>query len=463
MAADAWLVVAWELALFAGVVGLVFALDDLIVDALWLGGIGRRPVPLKTLGRAAPRLTYAILIPAWHEGNVIGAMLDCLRARWGDGRYRVYVGAYPNDVGTLAVVARIAAASDWIQLVILPHAGPSTKGDCLNHLWSRLDADRASGRFSPDAVIVHDAEDVVAALELGAHDHALAGADYTQLPVAPMVNPAGRWWSGHYVDEFAEAHLKEMAVRDAVGAMLPTAGVGCAIRVGVLDRLGGGGAPFAAGSLTEDYELGIRLAAAGARGRFVLLNDAAGRLIATRAYFPHRFDDAVRQKTRWMHGIALSGWDRLGWTVAPRADAVEVLTSWWMLWRDRRTMLSVLAMAAGYVALMLTLAVALAAPDAVQLASDDPAVRMLATIMTLVLLWRLMMRAIMTARVHGWQQGLVAIPRLFISNIVLVACGWRALRIYVATLRGAPLRWDKTAHHFPLGATLGVTGELARR
>jgi adsorption protein B len=35
--------------------------------------------------------------------------------------------------------------------------------------------------------------------------------------------------SGHYCDEFAEAHGKFMPVRQKLGASLPLAGVGCAI------------------------------------------------------------------------------------------------------------------------------------------------------------------------------------------------------------------------------------------
>jgi bacteriophage N4 adsorption protein B len=455
MSADTWLAVAWELALFAGAIGMVFALDDLAVDALWLGRVGRRPRPLPQGREQAPALTYAIFVPAWREGGVIGAMLRCLGDRWVPGRTRVYVGAYPNDVATIAAVSALAATTDWLQLVLVDQPGPTTKGDCLNAIWRRLAHDRAQGRFVPDAVIIHDAEDVVAIDELAAHDAALRRADYSQLPVTPIVNPAGRWMSGHYIDEFAEAHLKELAVREAVGAILPTAGVGCAMRLTVLDRLADAQGPFAAGSLTEDYELGLRLGAMGARGQLSLYTGSDGRLIGTSAYFPHDFAAAVRQKTRWMHGIALGGWDRLGWPVRQGADDLERLGGRWMLWRDRRALLSALALAAGYAALLITLTMALIAPSAVQHAAEEPALRMLASLMTIIFVWRLAMRGLFTARVHGWRQGLIAIPRLFVSNVVLVACGWRSLLAYVRSLAGAPVVWDKTRHDFPAAAEIG--------
>ena len=442
------LTIAWELALFASFLGVIFALDDIAVDALWLGGVGRRPTPLAD-GPPSATLTYAILIPAWREAGVIGPMLGTLRERWGEDRYRVYVGAYPNDVATLVEVTQAAVHASWLQLVVLDQAGPTTKGDCLNALWRRLAVDRQHGLWSPDAVIVHDAEDIVAAQELAAHDRALADAEYSQLPVLPLVHPKGRWWSGHYLDEFAEAHGKELLVREAIGGMLPTAGVGFAVRTVMLDRIAGAAGPFAGGSLTEDYELGIRLARAGARGRMLLCTGDGGALIATRAYFPHHFATAVRQKTRWMQGVALDGWHRLGWDVPARADPLDAVMARWMLWRDRRSLLCALALLAGYAALLLVIGAKSIAPDARLPIDQFAPARWLATVMLLLVVWRLAMRSLHTARLHGWRQGLLAVPRQFLSNIVMIACGWRALLGYGRTLGGAPVCWDKTAHHFP--------------
>src|SRR3546814_10397441 len=63
-------------------------------------------------------------------------------------------------------------------------------------------------------------------------------------------------------------------------------------------------------------------------------------LVATRAYFPDRLDHVVRQKTRWVHGIALQGWDRTGWSLRP--------AEFWMRLRDRRGPLTALVLLAGY-------------------------------------------------------------------------------------------------------------------
>ena len=65
--------------------------------------------------------------------------------------------------------------------------------------------------------------------ELRIFDGLIERAAVIQLPVLPLPDPHSRWISGHYCDEFAEAHIKELVVREAVGAAIPLAGVGCAI------------------------------------------------------------------------------------------------------------------------------------------------------------------------------------------------------------------------------------------
>src|SRR3546814_5780456 len=78
-----------------------------------------------------------------------------------------------------------------------------------------------------------------------------------QLPVLPLADPQSRWIGGHYLDEFAESHGKDLVVREALGASVPSAGVGCAINRNMMDRIVAmnGGRPFDEASITEDYEL----------------------------------------------------------------------------------------------------------------------------------------------------------------------------------------------------------------
>ncbi len=438
--------VAFELGLFAAVIFLLFGIDDLAVDLLWLFGTGRQTLTLDKLPQSTP-LRFAVAIAAWDEADVIGAMLAAARARWAQADCRFYVGLYPNDLGSMAAVAAQARVDPRIRLVINAADGPTTKGDCLNAVWGRVLADCASGRFVADALLIHDAEDVVDADELRVLSATLATSDYAQIPVVPLVAHEGPWISGHYCDEFAEAHGKELPVRSALGGPLPTAGVGCAFHIGALARIAGADGPFHADCLTEDYELGVRLSGIGAVGQFVRVRRADGSLVASRAYFPHRIDRSVRQKTRWLRGIALDGWDRLGWPVARRAGWRRRAVTAWMLWRDRRAMLSAVAILLGYGAMVVGLAGWVAGGS---MLLDDATVALLLIGNLALLLWRLAMRAGHTAHVYGWQQGVRAVLRQPVSNVILVMTAWRAFRDHWRGRRGGPLLWDKTAHRFPL-------------
>jgi bacteriophage N4 adsorption protein B len=330
-----------ELALFAAAGFLLLGLNDLAVDLIWISRTLARPLrrrgpPASAATLAPPERPgpLAIFVPAWDEAGVIGAMLRNSLAAWGAGDHLILVGCYPNDPATAAAVAEIG--DPRVRLVTGAAPGPTTKADCLNRLWEAMIAEEAAAGRRFKAVVLHDAEDVVHPDELRLYGSLVERFDLVQLPVLPLIDPGSRWIAGHYADEFAEAHGKEMVVREALGAALPSAGVGCAITRDALDRLAFVyGTPFDAESLTEDYELGLRLRALGGRAAFVRLAAGEGLpAVATREFFPATLDAAVAQKARWMTGIALSGWDRLGWSGG--------LAERWMRLRDRQSVLAAL-------------------------------------------------------------------------------------------------------------------------
>ncbi|KQM62794.1 hypothetical protein ASE75_13895 [Sphingomonas sp. Leaf17] len=388
----------------------------------------------------------AVFVAAWDEVAVIGDMLTSAFARYDHPDYRLYVGTYPNDPGTVEAVARIARTEPRLRHVILPHGGPTTKADCLNVVWAAMVADDA--RDGPTrAVVLHDAEDLVHPLELQVVDRLIDRHAVVQIPVLPLISRHGRLVSGTYADEFAESHGKQLVVRGALGAGLPLAGVGCAIATPMLARIAAmrGGKPFDSESLTEDYELGLRIAELGGRGIFARVEESpGGPVVATRAYFPDSVGAAVRQKARWMIGIALAGWDRTGWA---RARAIG---DHWMRMRDRRAPLAILVMATAYLSMVLwavSLLLHLATGSAVP--SPGPWLGWLAGTNAALLGWRLAMRMAFTTRVYGPREGLWAIPRLLVGNYIALFAARRAVIRYIAMLRGAPPVWDKTAHAFP--------------
>lgn len=144
-----------------------------------------------------------------------------------------------------------------------------------------------------------------------------------------------------------------------------------------------------------------------------------------------------------MTGIALAGWDRIGW------GAARDWREHWMRMRDRRSPLAVLVLTVAYVALVawgISLlahalaggAFAVAGPMAVLLRLNAG-----------LLAWRVASRMAFTGAAYGWREALWSVPRAFVGNLVALLAARRAMVAYVRSLRGAALMWDKTRHVFP--------------
>ncbi|WP_234030215.1 glycosyl transferase family protein [Erythrobacter mangrovi] len=442
-----------ELLLFTAAFFAVGLIDELAIDLAYLGlRLKRRfKTPVVNgveLSRRHLSGRAAVFIPAWQESAVIGPTICHMLANWSQTGLRIYVGCYRNDPSTIASVIAAARSDTRVRLVIHGADGPTSKADCLNRLYSALCTDETRIGEQVRMVVLHDAEDMVDPAALGLLDMGLSHADFVQLPVLALPQIGSQFIGTHYSDEFAEAHGKTLVVRDALGAAIPGAGVGCAISREILAQFGD--EPFARHSLTEDYELGLRIAERGGRGRFLRCRTQEGRLIATRAYFPAELNIAVRQKTRWMHGIALQGWDRLGWSGSP--------VNLWMQLRDRRgpfgAILLTLAYALIVVSALATLVVGLGLAKPLPLSS---LLKALLLVNLFGVAWRLGSRVAFTAREYGWRVGFMAIPRLMVSNVIAIMAGRRALLAYIGTLRGAPIVWDKTEHrdHPAMNPSLG--------
>jgi len=442
--------IAAELALFAGVGFLLFAVNDLLVDIIYFARSIWRALTVYTRYPRAFASYFAfkkysrliaILVPAWDESAVIASMLKATVDRIDYDRYLIFVGYYRNDPATAAAIASVKDAR--IEAVEIPANGPTTKADCLNHLYDALVEYELGNGCEAKTVVLHDAEDVVHRFELRIFDALMDRAAVIQLPVIPLPDPHSRWIAGHYCDEFAEAHMKELVVREAIGAAIPLAGVGCAIERRALCRLAAkqDGRPFAGASMTEDYEIGLRLGALGLKTMFVRIPTQPGEraVVASRGHFPATLGGAVRQKARWLGGIALSGWDRLGWSGG--------LGERWMRMRDRRGPLAAMLLLAAYAAALLWsqlwLAEALGAPIQARL---SPGLALLLTINFWLLAWRVLMRAAFTTAAYGWCEGLLSIPRLVVGNVIAMLAAARAISLH---LGGGARRWDKTRHTFP--------------
>ena len=134
--------IAAELALFAGAGFLLFAANDLLVDLIYfsrriwraLTVYSRYPRAFASGFQGSKRPGFiAILVPAWDEAAVIASMLRSALKRFDYPHYTIFVGHYRNDPATAAAIAGVRDAR--IEAVEVDADGPTTKADCLNHLY----------------------------------------------------------------------------------------------------------------------------------------------------------------------------------------------------------------------------------------------------------------------------------------------------------------------------------------
>ena len=312
---------------------------------------------------------------------------------------------------------------------------------------------------------MHDAEDVVDTLSLKLFNCLMPEWDLVQIPIISLERP---WWNlvgGHYMDEFAEAHCKEIHVREWFAGVVPGAGVGTGYSMRALEAAAADGDCFATDSLTEDYEFSFRIHQLGLKQTFVRFPierrvprwsfmHRRPRLVSrrdfitTREFFPDVFWSSVRQKTRWVTGIALQGWKKFGWRGDWRVR--------YLYFRDRKSLFTQQFMVLGYIVALGLLALQVSAalfPDRYIFAppsENDSALWDLFYINVGLFVNRLLHRHIWTCRIYGWSQLPLIIPRYLVANVVNYFAVTRATWRYTKHLRTRErIGWDKTAHSFP--------------
>ena len=67
-----------------------------------------------------------------------------------------------------------------------------------------------------------------------------------------------------------------------------------------------------------------------------------------------------------------------------------------------------------------------------------------------MLFLRAVQRCYFVGRIYGWEHGLLAIPRMVVTNLVNCVAAARAWRIFLSHLfLGTRIVWDKTMHDYP--------------
>ena len=463
------------------VVILISSLDDLFVDSwYWIREIIRaltvkrehRPLTNAQLHEKEEQY-IAIMVPAWKEDDVIASMIEDAVRTLDYRNYMIFVGTYQNDPATIHEVERMRRRYKQLRRVEVPHDGPTCKADCLNWITQAILKCERELEIEFSGMVMHDSEDVLHPIELKFFNYLLPRKDMIQLPVASLERSWYELVAGTYMDEFAEWHAKDLVVRESLSGTVPSAGVGtCFSRLAILTLLKQtNNHPFNTESLTEDYDVGTRLARLGMRSIFARFpvqfvahrkkwfGFGADREITitmplcVREFFPDTVRTAYRQRARWTLGIALQGWKQDGWSGSLRDR--------YLLFRDRKGVVTTFFGIIAYLLVIqliafgiihsLGLAPRMFSPPFIDSGWEHFVIFANAVAIGL----RIVQRFYFVTKLYGWEHGVLSVPRMVVGNFITCLAVGRAWKLFIGHLiTGKRLAWDKTMHDFPSSDSL---------
>jgi adsorption protein B len=428
---------------------VLIVFDDLIIDLYaLLRGVGPKRLSEDELLKLkhSQQKRIAIIVANWREEDVIARMVAGNLRSIEYRHFDFFLGVYPNDEATLKQANLVAGAHANVHVVVNTLDGPTTKGQLINQIVREILRHERRVESEFDVFLMHDSEDILHPLSL-------------QVINREIGVPLKEWVGATYIDEFAEVHTKDLFVRQAWGAPIPSAGVGTALRRNlVLSLLAEqNGDLLRDDCLTEDYVLGLTAGQRGFQTRFVnFFREIDGRrdFVATREYFPKRFMASVRQKTRWMIGIGLQGSQILGW--GGRTGQGARLAHRYFLYRDRRGALNAIA-ALGCTILLIWLVTLWLLGQPWPAFTESDWFRLGSLVATVGMFNRLFHRVRAVALVNGGRHLIFVVLRWPLSNLIFGFATARAYwQFYRSRWTGVPLRWSKTQHELP--ADFGIEG-----
>lgn len=237
-------------------------------------------------GPEPPLPSVSILVPLHREREIASALIRrLLRLTYPKVLLDVILVLEAGDEITRDAISA-TDLPDWIRVIEVPtHNGLTTKPRAMNYA---LDFCRG------DIVGVWDAEDAPEPdqIERVARRFAAAPPDVACLQgILDYYNPRSNWRARCFTIEYASWFRVVLPGIARLGLVVPLGGTTFFIRRAVLTELGG----WDAHNVTEDADLGLRLARAGYRTEMI------GTVTYEEANF--RAWPWVRQRSRWLKGF----------------------------------------------------------------------------------------------------------------------------------------------------------------
>jgi cellulose synthase/poly-beta-1,6-N-acetylglucosamine synthase-like glycosyltransferase len=241
---------------------------------------------------------YSILVPAFREANVISKVIEHLRALdYPISKLDVLVLLEEDDTDTIAA-ARAARPPEFVRILIVPRGHPQTKPRACNYglLFARGEyvvIYDAEDRPDPDQLrrVVADFRRARTEQEAGLQSDPLACVQCALNYFNSDYNVLTRMFTIEYSHWF-DAMLPGL---DRTGIPIPLGGTSNHFDTVMLRDLGGWD-PY---NVTEDADLGLRLAALGYR---VGINSST-----TWEEACSRTGAWLKQRTRWIKGYMITG------------------------------------------------------------------------------------------------------------------------------------------------------------
>lgn len=265
----------------------LFCLAVLALRAtLLMAALGRRRAPLPAMPPDVDLPIFTVLCPLYREAESVPNLLASLKLLdYPSDRLDFKCVLEADDAATFHAVATAAtAAALALDIVIVPKGGPRTKPRALNAALAH-----ARGTL----LVIYDAEDRPEPDQLRKAAAAMAAGPPTLVCLQARLNYYNRktsWITRLFAIEYALLFDLVLPGLVRLGAPVPLGGTSNIFRTAALRAVHG----WDDFNVTEDADLGLRLAAAG--GRVGMLDST------TYEEATDRIGPWVRQRTRWIKG-----------------------------------------------------------------------------------------------------------------------------------------------------------------